>query len=87
MTATRVRATEFSDITGLLDTVLIRMVPVVLGDGLRLFEHLDAKRLELQRTRVTESPTVVSLEVPCASRSCADSRIKASLAITRAGTP
>jgi dihydrofolate reductase len=47
---------------GLLDEMQIHVVPVLLGDGVRLFEnHLDADQLELERTRVVESPAVTHL--------------------------
>ncbi len=46
---------------GLLDELQIHLVPVLLGDGVRLFEnHLEAGQVALKRTRVIESPTGVS---------------------------
>lgn len=39
---------------GLLDELEIHLVPVLLGDGRRLFEHLGAGPHELERTRVLE---------------------------------
>jgi dihydrofolate reductase len=39
---------------GLLDELEIHLIPVLLGDGLRLFEHLGAEQRELERTRVLE---------------------------------
>jgi dihydrofolate reductase len=39
---------------GLLDELEIHLVPVLLGDGIRLFEHLGTAPLELERTRVLE---------------------------------
>jgi dihydrofolate reductase len=44
---------------GLLDEVQIHLVSVLLGDGLRLFDHLEPMKLE--RTRVLESPGVTHL--------------------------
>lgn len=41
----------------LLDEIQIGIVPVLLGEGLRFFDHLDTKQIELERTRVIESPT------------------------------
>jgi dihydrofolate reductase len=41
---------------GLLDEIHIHLVPVLLGDGLRLFEHLGTDRIELECTRVIEAP-------------------------------
>ena len=42
---------------GLLDEIQIRLMPVLLGEGLRLFEHLGTERIELEQTRVREFPT------------------------------
>jgi len=39
---------------GLLAEFLVHLVPVLLGDGVRLFDHLDAERIELERTRIME---------------------------------
>jgi dihydrofolate reductase len=37
---------------GLLDEILVHLVPVLLGDGVRLFDHLGAEPIELELTRV-----------------------------------
>lgn len=37
------------------------MVPVLLGEGIRLFEHLGTEHIELERTRVIEAPGVTHL--------------------------
>jgi len=42
---------------GVLDEIQIRLMPVLLGEGLRLFEHLGTERIELEQTRITEFPT------------------------------
>ncbi len=47
---------------GLLDDIQIHMVPVLLGGGRRLFEHLDAELVELETTRVVETPGVIHLK-------------------------
>jgi dihydrofolate reductase len=39
---------------GLLDELEIHLVPVLFGEGRRLFEHLGAKHRELERIRVLE---------------------------------
>jgi dihydrofolate reductase len=39
---------------GLLDELMIHLVPVLLGDGTRLFEHLGTDQRELERIRVLE---------------------------------
>jgi dihydrofolate reductase len=41
---------------GLLDELLIHLVPVLLGGGMRLFEHLGSESLELDRTEVVAAP-------------------------------
>ena len=46
---------------GLLDELRIDLVPVLLGDGVRLFDHLSAAPIELERTRVVEAPGVTHL--------------------------
>ncbi len=39
---------------GVLDELEIHLVPVLLGQGRRLFDHLGAGHIELERTRVLE---------------------------------
>ena len=46
---------------GLLDELQIDLVPVLLGGGVRLFDHLGAAPIELERTRVVEAPGVTHL--------------------------
>ena len=46
---------------GLLDEIHIDLVPVLLGRGVRLFEHLGTEPIELERTRVIEAPGVTHL--------------------------
>jgi dihydrofolate reductase len=46
---------------GLLDELQIHLVPLLLGEGVRLFEHLDPERVELECTRVIQSPAVTHL--------------------------
>lgn len=46
---------------GLLDEIQVHLVPVLLGDGVRLFENLNDERIELERTRVIESTGVTHL--------------------------
>ena len=47
---------------GHVDEVQIHVVPVLLGDGLRLFEHLGTEPIELETTRVIDSPDVTHLK-------------------------
>jgi dihydrofolate reductase len=46
---------------GLLDEIHIDLVPVLLGSGVRLFEHLGIEPIELESTRVIEAPGVTHL--------------------------
>ena len=46
---------------GLLDEIQIHLVPVLLGEGIRLFEHIGTEHIELESTRVIESPGVTHL--------------------------
>ena len=46
---------------GLLDEIQIDLVPVLLGGGVRLFDHLGAGPIELERIRVVEAPDVTHL--------------------------
>ena len=42
---------------GLLDEMQIHLIPVPLGDGIRLFEDLGPERIELRRTSSIETPS------------------------------
>lgn len=46
---------------GLLEEINIDLVPVLLGDGIRLFDHLGTKQIELESTSVIEAPGVTHL--------------------------
>jgi dihydrofolate reductase len=46
---------------GLLDVVHVNLVPVLLGGGVRLFEHLGTTPIDLESTRVIEAPGVTHL--------------------------
>lgn len=46
---------------GLLDELQIHVVPVLLGGGTRLFEALGPEQVELEKTRVIDSPAVTHL--------------------------
>jgi dihydrofolate reductase len=46
---------------GLLDEIQIHIAPMLLGGGIRLFEHLDTQQIDLEPTRVIESPAVTHL--------------------------
>ena len=46
---------------GLMDEIHISLVPVLLGNGVRLFDHLRTAPIELQSMRVIEAPGVTHL--------------------------
>jgi dihydrofolate reductase len=46
---------------GLLDEIHIDLVPVLLGAGVRLFDHLGTGPIDLERMRVVEAPGVTHL--------------------------
>jgi dihydrofolate reductase len=53
---------------GLVDEIQLHVVPVLMGDGVRLFEsHLDDGQVELECTHVIQSPTVTHLRYRVAS--------------------
>jgi dihydrofolate reductase len=47
---------------GLLDELQLHLIPVLLGDGRRLFDQRDLARLELECQRVVNSPGVTHLQ-------------------------
>jgi dihydrofolate reductase len=46
---------------GLLDEVLVHIAPVLLGDGVRLFERPGGTNVKLERIGLTDSPRVTNL--------------------------
>ena len=46
---------------GVLDEIHVDLVPVLLGDGVRLFDHLGPEPIELESTRVIEGAGVTHL--------------------------
>jgi dihydrofolate reductase len=46
---------------GLLDEMVIHLVPVLLGEGRRLFDHLGAKHTELELIHLREAPQATHL--------------------------
>lgn len=46
---------------GLMDEIHIDVAPVLLGKGVRLFDHLNIKPTDLERIRVVEAPGVTHL--------------------------
>lgn len=48
---------------GLLDEIQIHVVPILLGGGKRLFDQLGAEQIELEKTRVVDSPSVTHIKL------------------------
>jgi len=46
---------------GLLDEMQIHLAPLLLGGGILLFDQIDAEQIQLEATRVIESPGVTHL--------------------------
>jgi dihydrofolate reductase len=46
---------------GVLDELQIHLIPVLLGEGRRLFDHLGADHIELELIRVIDAPGVTHL--------------------------
>jgi dihydrofolate reductase len=47
---------------GLVDELQLHIVPFLLGDGLRLLDNVKPEQLELEPTRVVDSPRVTHLQ-------------------------
>lgn len=47
---------------GLVDEIVIHLAPILLGEGIRLFDHLEGKRIELERTEVVSTTGITSLK-------------------------
>jgi len=52
---------------GVLDEIQIHLVPVLLGEGRRLFEHLGSDQIELEPVRVLEGEGATHLRYRVAS--------------------
>ncbi|MER6176957.1 hypothetical protein [Streptosporangium sp. NPDC001681] len=45
----------------MLDEILVFVVPVMLGDGVRLFDHPGGTDVKLERVELTEVPHATSI--------------------------
>jgi dihydrofolate reductase len=45
----------------LIDEIQIHLVDILLGDGIRLFDHPGAEPIKLEKTRVIETPFATHL--------------------------
>jgi dihydrofolate reductase len=59
--------TQLALSAGVLDELQIHLVPVLLGEGRRLFEHLGSEQIELEPLRVIEGEGVTHLRYRVAS--------------------
>ena len=48
---------------GLVDEMHLHLVPILLGEGIRLFEGFDGKEIELRKVGVVETPGVIHLRL------------------------
>jgi dihydrofolate reductase len=46
---------------GVLDEILVLIAPVMLGDGVRLFDHPGGTDVRLERLRVSQAPQATGL--------------------------
>ena len=46
---------------GLLDEILVHSVPILLGDGVRLFTYTGGTQVKLERVGLTQTPQVTNL--------------------------
>ncbi len=46
---------------GLADEIVIHLVPILLSEGIRLFDHLGTESIELEKTKVVPSTGITSL--------------------------
>ena len=46
---------------GLVDEIVVHLAPILLGDGVRMFERRSGARIRLERTSVSESGHVIDL--------------------------
>jgi dihydrofolate reductase len=46
---------------GLVDEIVIHLCPILLNEGIRLFDHLSSQSIELERTEVVSSAGITSL--------------------------
>ena len=46
---------------GLVDEIMIHLAPVLIGEGIRLFDNLNAEDIELERTELIATGGITSL--------------------------
>jgi dihydrofolate reductase len=55
------RTAQLALAAGVLDELEIHQIPVLLGQGRRLFDHLDPDHIELELARIVDAPGVTHL--------------------------
>ena len=55
------RTAQLALAAGVLDEIQIHLIPILLGQGRRLFDHLGADRIELELTRIVDGPGATHL--------------------------
>jgi dihydrofolate reductase len=55
------RTAQLALAAGVLDELQLHVIPVLLGQGRRLFDHLGADHIELELTRIIDGPGVTHL--------------------------
>ena len=56
---------------GLVDEIVIHLVPIVLGEGIRLFDHIGSQSIALERTEVVITSQITSLRLRVAKEKAA----------------
>jgi dihydrofolate reductase len=59
---------------GLLDEILVFVAPVLLGDGVRLFDHPGGTNVRLERLSLTEAPGATNIWLRVAGKAMAPSQ-------------
>jgi len=47
---------------GLIDEIHLHIVPILICEGIRLFEHLDDKQIKLEKVSMIDIPDVTHLQ-------------------------
>lgn len=47
---------------GFIEEIQIHLVPVLLGEGIRLFDHISSERIKLERMQVIDAPDATHLK-------------------------
>jgi dihydrofolate reductase len=55
------RTAQLALTAGVLDELEIHQIPVLLGQGRRLFDHMGPDHIELELTRIVDAPGVTHL--------------------------